>query len=176
VAAHKLLQGGSAADVIILVPFSAHTKEQRPPPTRVQCLTKSQQMQLVYIPKFASPELELETFYSLTLETFCILTWIEYIQVMFLDSDDVMPLCSLDYLLELSEPKEYINATLQENIYCHGKYPCPSEWWTIICVDTPGGRLSTLLVVVVQSGGRHLFAEKSAGMSGTLAGRRTTRG
>ena len=60
----------------------------------------SNTIQLQYLPK---PKDRKSTFYTLQYEKFRILNMTQYSRVMYLDSD-IMPLCNLDYLFDLSEP------------------------------------------------------------------------
>ena len=68
--------------------------------------TNSNPIQLKYLPK---PKDRKSNFYILQYEKFRILNMTQYSRVMYLDSD-IMPLCNLDYLFDLSEPA---NTTLK---------------------------------------------------------------
>ena len=111
VASQILQESGSKADIIALVQMSASTNETALPNTELRLL-EAMNVKIKYIPKFSS--MTHEVFYSLMLEKFRILQMTEYSRIIFMDGD-VMPLCSLDYLFELSEP-ESGDAILKDNI------------------------------------------------------------
>ena len=111
VAGHMLRSLGSVADVVAMIQISYSTNDTELPEEETKLLT-SAGVRIRYIPKFAS-EVH-ENFYTLMMEKFRILDLTEYSRVLFLDSD-IMPLCSLDYLFDLSEPKQGV-ATLKENL------------------------------------------------------------
>lgn len=112
VAAKQLRDAGSVADVVVLVQLSYATGETKLPPEQEQLL-QSQKVKIHYIPKFAAPVHE--KFYALMMEKFRILSLTEYSRVIFLDSD-VMPVCSLDHIFDLSEPKDGQTPQLKENV------------------------------------------------------------
>jgi hypothetical protein len=111
VAAQQFKELGSKADVVVFIQMSTATKETSLPEEDVKLLA-AVDVRIIYLPKFRT--LINEIFYSLVLEKFRILELTEYSRVLFLDGD-ILPLCSLDYLFELSEP-EHGEAVLKENV------------------------------------------------------------
>eukprot|EP00339_Tiarina_fusa_P005310 CAMPEP_0117006838 /NCGR_PEP_ID=MMETSP0472-20121206/6933_1 /TAXON_ID=693140 ORGANISM="Tiarina fusus, Strain LIS" /NCGR_SAMPLE_ID=MMETSP0472 /ASSEMBLY_ACC=CAM_ASM_000603 /LENGTH=514 /DNA_ID=CAMNT_0004708437 /DNA_START=125 /DNA_END=1669 /DNA_ORIENTATION=+ len=111
VAAQRFRELGSAADVLVFVQMSVHTEEIELPEEETRLL-ESNGVRIIYLPKFARPVHE--KFYALVQEKFRILELTDYSRVLFLDSD-IMPLCSMDYMFELSEP-ETGEPTLKENV------------------------------------------------------------
>ncbi|CAJ1953978.1 unnamed protein product [Cylindrotheca closterium] len=111
VAAQVLQETGSQADVVALIQMSARTNETALPEDESKLL-EALNVKIEYIPKFSS--MVHEVFYTLMLEKFRILQMTQYSRVIFMDGD-VMPLCSLDYLFELSEP-ESGEPLLKDNI------------------------------------------------------------
>jgi hypothetical protein len=108
VAAHNLRRQGSKADVILMVQVSATTNATKLPELEEELL-QAMNIRVVYLPKYSHPTLE--SFYSLMMEKFRVLLFEEYSRVLYLDAD-VLPLCNLDYMMELSESGEL----LQENV------------------------------------------------------------
>ena len=104
---------GSRATIVVLIQMSCLSKHRTLPQFDVDLL-KAANITIRYLPKFRSAKSE--HFYAVTLEKFRVLELDEYSRVLFLDSD-VMPMCSLDYLFELSEP-EHKNqrSLLKENV------------------------------------------------------------
>ena len=95
----------------------------RPPPYtdfilwpifKKEFIHRASPFKLVYILKFAHAEIE--TFYGLVMEKFRVLSLTDYSRVMFMDYD-IMPLCNMDYLFELSEA-----GILKENIVLGWKF------------------------------------------------------
>jgi hypothetical protein len=111
VAAQRFEELGSKADVVVFIQMSVVTKETSLPEEDVKLLA-ALDVRIHYLPKFRTSINE--NFYALVLEKFRILELTEYSRVLFLDAD-IMPLCSLDYLFELSEP-ENGEAVLKENV------------------------------------------------------------
>ena len=107
-AAHSLRRQGSKADVIIMVQISATTNATKLPDLE-EALLRAMNIHIKYLPKYSDSKLE--SFYSLMMEKFRILQMEEYSRVLYLDAD-MLPLCNLDYLMELSESGEI----LQENV------------------------------------------------------------
>ncbi|CAB9512856.1 expressed unknown protein [Seminavis robusta] len=104
----KILQdSGSKADFVLFV-HTASTTFQELPPQDYQ-LFQQLNVTVKYLPP--TPSLVNE-FSTLVLEKFRILELVQYDRVLFLDAD-VMPLCNLDYLMELSYGPQ---AILQENV------------------------------------------------------------
>jgi alpha-N-acetylglucosamine transferase len=103
VAAHALRKHGSKADMLLMVQMSARSNATRLPPHEEEVLRKSN-IRLIYLPKYSN--LQLEVFYSLQLEKFRILQFEEYHRITYLD-DDMLPYCSLDYLMELSSSSNH---------------------------------------------------------------------
>jgi hypothetical protein len=97
---HKLRKVGSKADMVLMVQVSASSKEDRLTEMEERIL-KTMNIKLVYVPKFASKELE--NFYGLVMEKFRILSLTDYSRGMFLDYD-IFPICNLDYIFDLTEP------------------------------------------------------------------------
>eukprot|EP00934_Nitzschia_sp_Nitz4_P006470 Nitzschia sp. Nitz4//scaffold7_size249615//178403//179910//NITZ4_001194-RA/size249615-augustus-gene-0.37-mRNA-1//-1//CDS//3329558493//6460//frame0 len=110
VSKYRLEQMGSQADVVVMIQMSVHTNETQLPDNEVELL-EAMNITIRYLPKFAAPVHEV--FYGLVFEKFRILEMTEYSRVLFLDGD-VVPICNLDYLFELSEP-EYGSPLLKEN-------------------------------------------------------------
>jgi hypothetical protein len=106
-------RSNSKADVIVLVQMAFETAQEVLPATDVQLLQKMG-IQIRYIPK---PKTQ-PNFYSLVMEKFRILELTEYSRVTFLDGD-ILPLCNLDYVMELSQ-----SGVLQENVL-HAMYLDP---------------------------------------------------
>ena len=115
VATKNLRDSGSQADVVLMIQFTTTTTttttgkntSQTPhelPPSDLQWL------QLYPIRIHYLPPLLRDNFYSAQLAKFHILELTDYQRVMYLDAD-VMPLCNLDYILELS-----LTGHLQPNI------------------------------------------------------------
>jgi lipopolysaccharide biosynthesis glycosyltransferase len=114
--ATKLLRQGNktntTTDVIVMVQFlnknqnASNSKEATPPqlPSRDLQWFQHYNIQVAYLP----PAIR-DNFYNAQLEKFRILQLTQYSRIMYLDAD-VLPLCSLDYLLELS------GKSLQPNI------------------------------------------------------------
>jgi hypothetical protein len=100
VAAKILRDAGSQADVVIMVQLSYNTNSTRLPQDE-EALLAAVGVKIKYLPKFAAKVHE--QFYGLVMEKFRILEMTEYSRVLFLDSD-IMPVCNLDYMFELSEP------------------------------------------------------------------------
>jgi hypothetical protein len=111
VAAEILQESGSKADIVALIQMSARTNETTLPEEESRML-EAMNVKVEYLPKFSSTIHEV--FYTLMLEKFRILQMTQYSRVIFMDGD-VMPLCSLDYLFELSEP-ESGEPRLKENV------------------------------------------------------------
>jgi hypothetical protein len=103
VAAQRFKELGSKADVVVFIQMSVATKETSLPEEDVNLLT-AMDVRIHYLPKFRKKVNE--NFYALVLEKFRILELTEYSRVLFLDGD-ILPLCSLDYLFELSEPEHH---------------------------------------------------------------------
>eukprot|EP00536_Pseudo-nitzschia_multiseries_P000185 jgi/Psemu1/178078/e_gw1.3.292.1 len=99
VAAYNLRRHGSKADIVVMVQMSATTNATKLPEVEESILL-AMNIRIKYIPKYSHPKLE--CFYSLMMEKFRILEWEEYSRVLYLDAD-VLPLCNLDYVMELSE-------------------------------------------------------------------------
>eukprot|EP00529_Nitzschia_sp_RCC80_P004300 CAMPEP_0113503988 /NCGR_PEP_ID=MMETSP0014_2-20120614/34474_1 /TAXON_ID=2857 /ORGANISM="Nitzschia sp." /LENGTH=964 /DNA_ID=CAMNT_0000399065 /DNA_START=141 /DNA_END=3031 /DNA_ORIENTATION=+ /assembly_acc=CAM_ASM_000159 len=99
---HSLRQYGSTADFVVMVQISVHTPQRLKKLKRWEVeLLQSNDIHLKYIPKFASPTLEV--YYGLSLEKFRILQMTQYDRVMFVDHDVVsVPNCNLDYIFEMS--------------------------------------------------------------------------
>lgn len=112
VAAQKLKEAGSVADFILLIQISYASPETTLPSDQT-ALLHSVGVQIEYIPPFRNAKVE--NFYSIMLEKFRILNLTRYSRVLFLDSD-VMPLCNLDYLMDLSDPAPGQPAQLQPNV------------------------------------------------------------
>jgi hypothetical protein len=110
-AAQRLKEFGSKAEVVLMIQMSVHTNETELPEYELGVLD-AMGIRVHYVPKMADPVHEV--FYGLVQEKFRILDLAEYSRVLFLDGD-IMPLCDLDYLFELSEP-ESGEAVLKENV------------------------------------------------------------
>jgi hypothetical protein len=117
VAAKTLRDAGSLADIVLMVQLSYNTNSTRLPQDE-EALLAYVGVKIKYLPKFAAKVHE--QFYGLVMEKFRVLEMTEYSRVLFLDSD-IMPLCSLDYIFELSEPpvgqlQSMASPLLKENV------------------------------------------------------------
>ena len=108
VAAHSLRRQGSSADIVLMVQISA-TSNATSLPVLEETLLQAMNIRLVYLPKVS--HYKLESFYSLMMEKFRVLQLEEYSRVLYLDAD-ILPICNLDYMMELSED----GALLRENV------------------------------------------------------------
>jgi hypothetical protein len=96
VSAHMLKSNGSTADVIVLVQMSQRAATNTSLPREEEHMLNELGVRIHYLP---TPNVD--TFYSAMLAKFSILDLMEYERVLYLDAD-IMPLCNLDYLFELS--------------------------------------------------------------------------
>ena len=108
VAAHNLRRHGSKADIVLMVQVSATTNATALPPLEEELL-RAMNIRVLYLPK--ALHYTLESFYTLMMEKFRILQLEEYSRVLYLDAD-TLPMCNLDYLMELSHEGEL----LRENV------------------------------------------------------------
>ena len=99
VAAHSLRRQGSKADMVLMVQISATTNATALPEVEEKLL-KAMNIRVLYLPK--ASHYRFESFYSLMMEKFRILQLEEYSRVLYLDAD-VLPMCNLDYMMELSQ-------------------------------------------------------------------------
>jgi len=114
VAAQTLLDHNSTADVVAILQMTYDSEHDTILEDETKLLEALPNVKIKYLPKLGSKMYE--NFYALMMEKFLILGLTEYSRVLFLDSD-VMPLVSLDYLFELSEPlPENKPAMLEENV------------------------------------------------------------
>ena len=111
VSAWMLQRHGTKADIVFLIQMSSKTNDLTLP-VKEENLLRAMNITTRYVPKFQHPNMEI--FYSIIMEKFRILDMIEYSRVFFLDAD-IMPLCSFDYLLELSEPARDDNTNDDNN-------------------------------------------------------------
>ena len=102
VSARHLRRGGSEADVVLLVQMSHDSERDALTEEEARFLRLEPRVRVKYIPKFSAAAHA--NFYSLMMEKFRVLDLTEYSRVMFLDGD-LMPLRSLDYMFDLSEPE-----------------------------------------------------------------------
>lgn len=100
--AQRLRDLGSTADVVVMVQMASNT-DARTLPSDEERMLLDLDVHVRYLPKFRSSVHE--CFYASVMEKFRVLELVEYSRVLFLDAD-IMPLCSLDYLFDLSEPEE----------------------------------------------------------------------
>jgi hypothetical protein len=100
---------GSRADVVVFVQMSSKSPAEELPAEDVRILT-ARNIQIIYIPKN-----EHESFYSVMLDKFRVLSLVQYDRVLFSDGD-VLLRGSLDYLCELS-----VAGVLKENLVLAGK-------------------------------------------------------
>lgn len=109
VASKLIRQGGSQADIIVMVQFS---KQSSSLINSTMTLSNSdlQWLKLFQIKVHYLPPPIRDNFYNAQLSKFRILELTQYSRVLYLDAD-VLPLCSLDYLLDLSS-----NGVLQPNL------------------------------------------------------------
>mmetsp|Transcript_24352 Transcript_24352/g.36092 ORF Transcript_24352/g.36092 Transcript_24352/m.36092 type:complete len:574 (+) Transcript_24352:152-1873(+) len=114
VSAKKLQMDNSTADVVALIQMSYKSKYDTLSEDE-KILMEAMGIKIKYIPKFSSAIHEM--FYELTMQKFHILDLTEYSRVLFMDAD-VMPLVSMDYIFELSEPAspEITPPSLMENM------------------------------------------------------------
>ena len=119
VAAHNLRGGNNnnhnitKADIILLVQLSNEASATSLPKEQERLLL-DMNVRIHYLqkPKRSS----VVNFYTIQFEKFRILQLTEYSRVLIMDGD-VMPLCNMDYLFELSEPEMGVSPpTLKENI------------------------------------------------------------
>jgi hypothetical protein len=103
VSAQQLRDFGTAADVVVFVQMATSADGHRLPPGEERMLLDVD-VRIRYLPRFRSSVHE--CFYATVMEKFRILELVEYSRVLFLDAD-IMPLRSLDYLFELSEPEQH---------------------------------------------------------------------
>ncbi|CAB9497318.1 Glycosyl transferase [Seminavis robusta] len=111
VSVHNLRTSGSQADMILMVHMASPYAEL--PQDEVKMIADLN-IQLKYLP----PSIPSYTngFATLALEKFRILEWAQYSRVMYI-SADIMPQCSLDYLLELAhEGSVGPDSLLRENV------------------------------------------------------------
>jgi hypothetical protein len=111
VSRHVLDMEGSKGDVVLLVRMKNMTLASSLPAEEERWLRESG-IRSVYLP----PPSTGDSFYSAMMAKFYILNLTEYSRVMYLDAD-VMPLCNLDYMFELSE-----QGVLKENLIV--------SWWS----------------------------------------------
>jgi len=113
VSAKRLKEMGSVADIVVMIQMSEST-DSRTIPLEEENMLIDNGIKIRYLPKMRSSYHE--CFYALVQEKFRILQLTEYSRVLFIDAD-IMPLCNLDYMFELSEPAE-INklSLLKENV------------------------------------------------------------
>ncbi|KAL3926586.1 MAG: hypothetical protein SGARI_005556, partial [Bacillariaceae sp.] len=113
-AAHSVRHhGSSSADIVVMVQMSAGSRQMTLPEPEEALLKYIDNLYIHYLPRFKSTNLE--RFYSLVLEKFRILQLDHYSRVMFVDND-ILPKCNLDYLFELSEPKDDDKDRLKSNV------------------------------------------------------------
>jgi hypothetical protein len=109
----------SQADIIVLLQMSESTNHTRLP-TREEELLRRLRIQPRYLPKpvennnYASSSSS--SFYQLVMAKFHVWDLIDYTRVIFLDSD-VLPLCPLDYLMELSETQQLLKQNVLHAMY-----------------------------------------------------------
>jgi hypothetical protein len=100
---------GSRADVVVFVQMSSKSPVEVLPDEDVRILT-ARNIQIIYVPKN-----EHESFYSVMLDKFRVLSLTQYDRVLFSDGDVVIR-GSMDYLCELS-----VAGVLKENLVLAGK-------------------------------------------------------
>lgn len=117
------------AEIVVLVQMAATSKESTLPLPEEDFL-KRMNVHVRYIDKKEnnSPS---STFYQLVLAKFEVFKLTEYSRVLFLDSD-VLPLCNLDYLLDLSE-----KGVLKETVL-HAMYEDPVNAGMFVITPKPG--------------------------------------
>eukprot|EP01083_Nonionella_stella_P287538 978791_1 len=101
VAAAQLQSFNSTADVVALIQMSHSSKHDTLSEEETRLLQSMPNVKIQYLPKYSSATHEM--FYNLMMEKFRVLDLTDYSRVIFMDGD-VMPLASMDYLFELSEP------------------------------------------------------------------------
>jgi len=121
---HMLRTSGSEADVVVMVRMSTKSKHDALIVEEEEWL-RACGVKIKYLPRMNSEEAD--SFYSAMLDKFQILDLTEYSRVIFLDSD-VIPLCNMDYIFELSEGGRVGNGnvTLKENLVVAWKHE-PSQ-------------------------------------------------
>ena len=120
-----LHEHGSRADIVVFIQLS-NKYDGEELPSEDRRVLDAMGVEIRYIPK--DPH---ESFYTVTLEKFRVLTLVEYERVMFLDGD-VLPRQSLDYLFELS-----VNGTFKENVIMAG-YLEPANAGLFVVKPMPG--------------------------------------
>ena len=104
VAAARLRDMGSVADVVVMIQMSEST-DSRALPAKEEQMLFDNGIKIRYLPKMRSENHE--CFYALVQEKFRALQMVKYSRVLFIDAD-TMPLCNLDYMFELSEPSSSV--------------------------------------------------------------------
>mmetsp|Transcript_33217 Transcript_33217/g.37770 ORF Transcript_33217/g.37770 Transcript_33217/m.37770 type:complete len:451 (-) Transcript_33217:19-1371(-) len=122
IATHILRESGSIADVVVMVQM--RTEGDKFPDDDIHRLT-ALGIRIHYLPPLPD-----SNFYSIQFEKFNILALLKYSRVLYMDSD-VMPLCNLDYLFDLSEPSE-AKPLLKENVILAGSHePCSGGFFML---------------------------------------------
>ena len=113
VSARRLKEFGSVADIVVMIQMSEST-DARTLPFEEENMLIDNGIKIRYLPKMRSSYHE--CFYALVQEKFRILQMTEYSRVLFIDAD-VMPLCNMDYMFELSDPTDTNKVPLlKENV------------------------------------------------------------
>jgi hypothetical protein len=119
----------SHADVVVLIQM-AHSSPAERLTQAEEGLLRKMHIQFRYLSRPSQPT---STFYQLVMAKFYVLQMVEYQKVLFLDSD-VLPLCALDYLLQLSQ-----DGTLGDTIV-HAMYEDPVNAGLFVVTPRPGLR------------------------------------
>eukprot|EP00980_Cylindrotheca_fusiformis_P004317 scaffold919_cov130-Cylindrotheca_fusiformis.AAC.8 len=132
----------SKGDVILMIQFTTKTNATRLPDSDLAWLqnttlpnNSNRKIRIHYLPLVIR-----DNFYLAQLEKFRILELTEYSRILYLDAD-VMPLCNLDYLFELSE-----NGKLRPNVVLAG-FTEPSQGGFFL-LETKDGYYQELLEIV----------------------------
>ncbi|KAL3915302.1 MAG: hypothetical protein SGILL_005719 [Bacillariaceae sp.] len=107
--------GSTKADFVVFIQMSSSTKAQTLPADEERLLQDDMNIHIQYLPKMRSSVHE--CFYAVVKEKFRILQLTQYKRVLFMDGD-MMPLCNLDYMFELSdsENNDAFETRLKENV------------------------------------------------------------
>ena len=121
----------SRADIVVLVQMTVSTNAKGLAPAE-EALMEQMGIQVRYLPR---PDHE-PSFYELVMAKFHVLTMIEYYKIIFLDGD-VLPLCNLDYLFELSSIEDKHAPNALGDTVLHAMYDDPVNAGLFLV--TPGG-------------------------------------
>jgi hypothetical protein len=124
----------SRADILVLIQMANNNNyTSRGLPKPEEALLERMNIQYRYLPTTPTTEASSTSsyFYQLVLAKFRVLELVEYSRILFLDGD-VLPLCNLDYLLDLSE-----QGIFQEHVL-HAMYEDPVNAGLWVATPRPG--------------------------------------